>query len=665
MKKPFAFIYIFLFCFLCSCSFLTQENSVSEENSASQENRANKSKQEKKSKVSYTFEFVFSANSSHVPLVEREKIISLIMENSQLEFLKNQAMDNEFSLIRRVSNDINVAQNVLQSYGYYSGYAKNKIIEKDGKLHVIITLYPKEQYKISFIRVRYSHSTKLPQYFKNYQVEQEHFFKRTRPYQFPEFVKKLKVDNEYAVASDILNAVNALPQPLRENGYPKAKIASSAFSIDKQAKELDGTVFVNQGLPATMGEVKLSGNTEVSSTYIYKLCPWKKGAIWDEKYLIEYRDELQKTGLFESIKLNFDDKVYKKYNKEYRQKRKEKHEKDLIVEPVELPIILDVKEGKKRSIGGTVFYSTDQGLGLDTVWEHRNFLGNGEILKISFPIMDEKLYVGADFRKPAFGYKKQSLLVRSRVGYEKTDAYNQKFAEFGIGIEREIHDKWWIESMLFGDHIIPKKWEGEEYSSISLANTLKYDNRDNAKNAKNGYVTKFKVTPLYGFGSQSFSAVVTEFDTSFYFPFSEKTVLALRGAIGSMLGASDDIPKGKRFFLGGGGSVRGFEHQEIGKHNAVDDPIGGLSYCLFNSEIRHHITKELALVPFLDGGMVYQTVDPDFSEKMALGAGIGVRYDTPVGPVRFDFAVPLTGAYDGDEKDLADFQIYISIGQAF
>ena len=97
----------------------------------------------------------------------------------------------------------------------------------------------------------------------------------------------------------------------------------------------------------------------------------------------------------------------------------------------------------------------------------------------------------------------------------------------------------------------------------------------------------------------------------------------------------------------------------------MDDPIGGLSYCLFNSEIRHHITKELAIVPFLDGGMVYHSVKPDFSEKMALGAGIGVRYDTPVGPVRFDFAVPLTGAYDGDEKNLSDFQIYISIGQAF
>ena len=139
--------------------------------------------------------------------------------------------------------------------------------------------------------------------------------------------------------------------------------------------------------------------------------------------------------------------------------------------------------------------------------------------------------------------------MRSRVGYEKTDAYNQKFAELGVGIERQIHKKLWIESILFGDHIIPKEWEGEEYSSVSLSNTLKYDDRDDPKNAKQGFVTSFTVEPLYGFGSDPFSAIVTELDTSFYFPLSEKTVLAIRGAIGSMLGASDDnIPKGKRFF---------------------------------------------------------------------------------------------------------------------
>lgn len=170
---------------------------------------------------------------------------------------------------------------------------------------------------------------------------------------------------------------------------------------------------------------------------------------------------------------------------------------------------------------------------------------------------------------------------------------------------------------------------------------------------------------MYGFGNVDFFALVSELDASWYLPLGKSTVLALRGAYGTMLGADGSMPRGKRFFLGGGGSVRGFEHQEIGRHDPNDDPYGGISYLLFNSEIRQYITKDFAVVPFMDGGMVYDDVQPDFSEKLAVGAGIGFRYNTPVGPVRLDIAVPLTSAYRGDDKDITDFQLYISIGQAF
>lgn len=203
---------------------------------------------------------------------------------------------------------------------------------------------------------------------------------------------------------------------------------------------MKGTVFINQGLPAILGSVDLQGNSEVSSGYILKLCPWREGAVWDDRYLIEYRNILQKTGLFESVQIGYDKKVYREHNRKYREDKKEEKNKDIVLAPVKLPVLLNVKEGKKRSVGGTFFYSTDQGLGAEASWEHRNLFGNGEILKLSVPLKDEELYLGANFKKPAFGYREQNFIVRSRAGYEKTDAYNQKFAEFGFGIEREIHE---------------------------------------------------------------------------------------------------------------------------------------------------------------------------------------------------------------------------------
>lgn len=616
-------------------------------------------------KPAYAYEFVFAEKNDTADPQTRQAILDLVKKNSQLEFLKKQPIDNEFALIRRINNDVEAAKQVLEAYGYYSGSVAYEIQKKDGLDFVRIILDPGERYTIGTVAVRYTHSTVLPEYFLTYENKRESIFKKYTPYTIPVFEKEVRFADRYAVAEDILETVDRLSYPLKANGYPNAKVASSAYSLDKTRKELNGTVFVNQGLPAVLGDVKLSGNTEVSSEYILKLCPWRKGAVWDVRYLYQYRDALQKTGLFESVKIEYDKAVYREYNQKYREDRKAEKNKDIAVEPVELPVVLEVTEGKKRSIGGSAFYSTDQGLGVEASWEHRNFFGSGEILKLNMPLKDEELYLGADLKKPAFGFKEQNLLVRSRIGYEKTDAYNQKFAEIGLGIDREIHEKWWLESIVYADYVIPKKWQGEEYSSLTYSNTLKYRNTDSKVNPKRGYGASLKLAPMAGFGNVNFSALVTELDAAFYLPLGEKTVLALRGAVGSMLGGDENIPRGKRFFLGGGGTVRGFEHQEIGRHDGNNDPMGGVSYVLFNSEIRQHITKDFVLVPFLDGGMVYEDVQPDLSERLALGAGIGFRYNTPVGPVRLDIAVPLTGAYPGDEKEITDFQLYISIGQAF
>lgn len=636
------------------------------QNAAQNQEAEQNAEEENKITIPYSYEIIFAEDTDDILPETKSAMTALVVKNSQLEFLHNQAIENEFALIRRINNDISIAEDVLKSYGYYSGYAKYVLEEKDNKKHVVITLYPEEQYTVDTIAVKYTHSTVLPKYFLTYENERESIFKKYTPYVVPQFAEEVLVDTPYAIAENIISAVDELPHPLRNNGYPNAKVASSAYSINKETKKLKGTVFINQGLPAVLGNVELQGNTEVSADYILKLCPWHAGAVWDDRYLLQYRENLQKTGLFESVQLDYDKKVYREYNRKYREERKEEQNKDIVLEPVTLPVLLNVKEGKKKSIGGSAFYSSDEGLGAEILWENRNIFGNGEILSLGLSLKEDAWFLAANFKKPAFGYKEQSLIVRSRAGYEKTDAYNQKFAEIGVGIEREIHDKWWFQTMLNVDHIIPKKWQGESYSSVSFENTLKYDNRNSRLNPTDGFISTLRVMPIQGFKHVEFTAFLTEFDTSFYLPLGDKTVLALRGAVGTMFGGDNSIPRSKRFFLGGGGSIRGFEYQEIGRHDGNDDPYGGISYVLFNSEVRQNVTKDLAVVGFVDGGMVYEEVKPDFSEKMAIGAGVGLRYNTPIGPVRFDIAVPLTDAYENEvKKEITDYQLYISIGQAF
>jgi translocation and assembly module TamA len=140
-----------------------------------------------------------------------------------------------------------------------------------------------------------------------------------------------------------------------------------------------------------------------------------------------------------------------------------------------------------------------------------------------------------------------------------------------------------------------------------------------------------------------------------------RVVLAGRTAVGTIFGATrDQIPADERFYAGGGGSVRGFGFQLAGELDDDDDPLGGRSLLELSGEVRVRITDTIGAVAFVDAGSAFQSSVPDFDEELRVGVGPGLRYFSPIGPVRLDVGFPL------NRRDVDDaFQIYISLGQAF
>ena len=126
-----------------------------------------------------------------------------------------------------------------------------------------------------------------------------------------------------------------------------------------------------------------------------------------------------------------------------------------------------------------------------------------------------------------------------------------------------------------------------------------------------------------------------------------------------MIGSELSVPSDRLFYSGGGGSVRGFEYQGVGPRLPDNTPRGGLSLFETSVEIRRNVWRNFEAVAFVDAGAIGFQPTPDFN-NLRYGAGIGVRYRLPFGPIRADIAFPLDRR-DGD----ADFQIYVSIGQAF
>jgi translocation and assembly module TamA len=142
----------------------------------------------------------------------------------------------------------------------------------------------------------------------------------------------------------------------------------------------------------------------------------------------------------------------------------------------------------------------------------------------------------------------------------------------------------------------------------------------------------------------------------------ERFILAGRARVGSILGEDTKVlPASRRFYAGGGGSIRGYEYQLVGPLDDDEEPFGGTSLVELSGELRVRVTEEIGVVPFVDGGTVYDDPIPNGDETMRWAAGLGVRYFTGFGPVRLDVAFPLNPRDGVDEA----FQFYISFGQAF
>jgi translocation and assembly module TamA len=139
-----------------------------------------------------------------------------------------------------------------------------------------------------------------------------------------------------------------------------------------------------------------------------------------------------------------------------------------------------------------------------------------------------------------------------------------------------------------------------------------------------------------------------------------RTVLAGRIALGSIIGAAvDAVPPDWRFYAGGGGSVRGYPFQSIGPRTGGGSPAGGDGLLEASLELRRRFGTHWGVVAFADAGAVSENGIPG-AGQLAVGLGLGLRYYTPIGPVRVDVATPLN-PQDGDSP----VQLYIGIGQAF
>ena len=561
---------------------------------------------------------------THFYGTENKELISYLNEYSELIRLKNQPPASLYSLKKRADKDRVNLINLLKSKGFFKGEVTIDINTKKNPIDISVTIKPDPRFKLKNINIKFV--AENPSASKN-----------------SDSINTGLLPGSPYHAGMINEGGQSLLLYFKKFGYPFVKIADREIIADHLDNTVNVTYIIETGPKALFGETTFTGIESVDETYVRSKLLWKQGQTYNIELINKTHHKLTGLGLFSIVTIR---------------------ENRTLVNDESLPLTVEVKERKRRSIGAGLFYKTDEGPGIKAMWENRNIMGKGEKLTTDMELSDFTLALKGVFRKPDFYRPDQNIKLSVRLAKDEPDAYKSRYLETTGIIERKLSDYLDIGGGLaFKSSTVDQLDSSENYSLFYVPLFTRWDKTDDLLDPKKGNRISMEVTPFYDISGSKSKFIKGLIDFRYYLsPLKSPSItLATNLTIGSIYGASsEEIPADERFYAGGGGSVRGYAYQSIGPY-LNDVPYGGKSLIEISFEPRIRLSDKFGIVFFIDGGTAYSSKDFSSSEDMLWGAGAGIRYYTPIGPIRMDIGIPLDRRKGIDDS----FQIYLSIGQAF
>jgi translocation and assembly module TamA len=456
-----------------------------------------------------------------------------------------------------------------------------------------------------------------------------------------------------ARAADVLAAGDHLLATLRQAGYALATVAPPVATLHPDQGTLDVTFAVNAGPRVDLGEITISGLDHVHEAYVRNRLTLHPGETFNPTEIETARADLAGLGVFSSVRAE----PATQLDSQGR-----------------LPVTFVVTEAPPRSVDLGLSYATDLGVTPSIGWHHHNLFGNGEQLNLTASASnggdaDTGLgyKVGAQFIKPDFLACDQSLQVEVDALRQDLQAYDQNALLESVTLTRPLWPQWsphWTGSIGLSaeQEYILQEDVGRSYDLIGVPMTLKYDSSNNVLEPTKGIRAAFAVTPTKSLSGGDATFLIMQASASTYFDVSGdgRSVVAVRGLLGQVAGAGQfSLPPDQRFYAGGSATVRGFRYQSVGPQFADGKPTGGTAIGAGTVELRQRLFGNWGTSAFVDAGQVNANGAP-LAGTWRIGAGVGVRYYTSIGPIRLDVAVPVNRAPGGDA-----FELYIGLGEAF
>jgi translocation and assembly module TamA len=560
-----------------------------------------------------------------------EALLEAFRDESALEAeRKNPA--NAAQIDRRSRADADLLAELLKSQGFYDALVEPRTEQAGDLVRVVLAAEPGPQYRFASVTLpgleaAGPEAAKLRETFA---------------------VKA----GDPVIAADVIAAGAALRTALGEQGFAGAEIGEQDVEVNHQTHLATLTLPVNPGPVARFGSIRVSGRPPFSARHLATIARFERGDPFRRSKVDDLRRALIATGLVSTA--------------------------DVQVVPVNggrtVDLAVRLEPGPSRTIAGELGYGTGEGARLEASWTHRNFFNPEGALTLRGVAGTSEQLVGVQFRRNNFLQRDQVLNLQASAAHRRFDAYEARTVLLAGNIERQSnfiwHKKW---TWTAGGEVLATDERGvfdltgakdtRTFLIAALPASLGYDGSDSLLDPTRGFRLSGRLSPEVSARGGQRTYARAQFDASAYHPVSDRVVAAGRVRLGTIVGAGVfDLAPSRRFYSGGGGSVRGYGYQQLGPKDMDGDPIGGKGLAEFALEARIRLEQfggNFGVVPFFDGGSLSTGITPSFSD-WSFGAGLGVRYYSSFGPIRVDVGVPLNR-----EQGDGPVAVTVSLGQAF
>ncbi|MBE0367246.1 autotransporter assembly complex protein TamA [Pseudoalteromonas aurantia] len=506
-------------------------------------------------------------------------------------------------------------ETALQALGYY--FSEIKLQLTDEKQTLLVTINPKKRL--------YWHDIEIS--IIGDDAERDPVIQK--------LVSTVPLKNGAAVRHDEYQQTKAqLESTLLQRGYFDFKWAQSRLQIDKARRQANVILHINTGIRYRFGDIKVSGAPKAEQ-YIRNLSPFKRNSEYRTHLLSDFNLSLNATPYFSSVK------VYPLL--------KNRHN-GLV------PIRIDVHEkpGNSFEVGGG--YSTDLGARARFKWSKPWISEDGHFVESNLSLSQQLQDITASYTIPV-GNPNDDIW-RVLGGYQRQDEINDKVETtiWNIQLQRQwLTEHGWVRTAFIKrEHETSKQQNTELLETEMLIPGVSYAKKQSQGGALPywGNEQLFSIEVASGSVISSTSLLKLNWNNAWLRNYDTKHLFYGRIDLGGIL--VDDIkavPFNMRYFAGGDQSVRGFAYQSIGPREDDGTLIGGKYRVTTTAEYNYQFLPNWRTAIFVDAGAVANGP----LKKWSVGAGFGLRYLTPVGPIRLDHAWGLS-------KDSKSTRLSIVIG---